>query len=256
MKMPEPPLTKVTENYQFHFPNVEDKLDQDEEFLFLQHNGQETKILFHEYDRIFEIPGLYEQVFYKKLKCQSPQVVVNLLEAQLGDTDQTIEDLRVLDLGAGNGMVGEEFANRNAELVVGSDIIPQAKQAVLRDRAGVYDDYYISDFTNLSKKEEEKFQEYRFNTLVTVAALGFGDIPPEAFMGAFDMVENGGWIVFNIRDKFLTSKDDTGFQEAIEALTEEYFEVKDSKQYIHRYNIHGEPLTYKAFVGKKIKDLS
>lgn len=256
MEMPKASLSNERDHYQFHFPKVEETLDQDEEYLILERGEQQTKILFHEYDQIFEVPGLYEKVFYEELKCQSPQVMVNLLEEQLEDTDQSMEDLRVLDLGAGNGMVGEEFAKRDVELVVGTDIIPEAKQAVQRDRAGIYKDYYLSDFTNLREKEKKQFQEYRFNTLVTVAALGFGDIPPEAFVGAFNMVENGGWVVFNIRDKFLTSKDDTGFQEAIEVLTEEYFEVKKSKQYVHRYNIHGEPLTYKAFVGKKIKDLS
>lgn len=256
MKILVPPVSQEIENFKFHFPKISDNLEQDEEYLLLERAGEKEKILFHEYDRIFEIPGLYEKVFYEQLKCQSPKVVVELLEKQVNTAGQTMEDLRVLDLGAGNGMVAEKLVQKNVEIVIGSDIIPEAEKAATRDRPGVYDGYYISDFTDLPEDQEQDFAQFRFNTLITVAALGFGDIPPEAFVGAFNQVEDGGWVAFNIRDKFLKSNDDSGYQEALSTLTEEFFEVKDSKTYVHRYNIHGEPLTYKAFVGTKLKDLN
>ena len=37
---------------------------------------------------------------------------------------------------------------------------------------------------------------------MTVAALGFGDIPPQAFQGAFDLLEPGGLVGFNLNERF------------------------------------------------------
>ena len=47
--------------------------------------------------------------------------------------------------------------------------------------------------------------------LICVAALGFGDIPPEAFMAAFEQVTEGGWVAFCIKDEFISEEDRSGF---------------------------------------------
>ena len=39
--------------------------------------------------------------------------------------------------------------------------------------------------------------------MTVVAALGFGDMPPAAFAGAFNMVVDGGLVALNIKDEFL-----------------------------------------------------
>jgi hypothetical protein len=36
--------------------------------------------------------------------------------------------------------------------------------------------------------------------MTSVAALGFGDIPPEVFESAFELVEDGGWAAFTIKE--------------------------------------------------------
>ena len=33
--------------------------------------------------------------------------------------------------------------------------------------------------------------------MVTVTALGFGDIPTRAFIEAFNIIKNEGWVAFN-----------------------------------------------------------
>ena len=38
---------------------------------------------------------------------------------------------------------------------------------------------------------------------MTVAALGYGDIPPQAFAEAFNLISDHGWVAFNIKDRFL-----------------------------------------------------
>ena len=63
--------------------------------------------------------------------------------------NETAAKLRVLDVGAGNGMVGEELDRMGARHIVGVDIIPEAKEAAERDRPGVYDDYFVVDLTDV-----------------------------------------------------------------------------------------------------------
>lgn len=58
--------------------------DQDQEWCELVHSdGTAERLRFHDYDRIFSVPGRYEQLFYEELECNSPVVVRGLLENQL-----------------------------------------------------------------------------------------------------------------------------------------------------------------------------
>ncbi|MGD8847194.1 MAG: methyltransferase, partial [Desulfobacteraceae bacterium] len=61
-------------SFNIHLPEVE-AIEQGKEFLILDKEGRKEKIEFHDYDRIYKIPGLYEHLFYEKYKCNSPQVV-------------------------------------------------------------------------------------------------------------------------------------------------------------------------------------
>src|SRR4051794_18310401 len=146
--------------------------DQDHEWCRVTVNGAKRKIRFHDYDEIYSVPGLYECLFYQHLACCSPQVVRGLLEDALRDAGVPASTLRVLDLGAGNGMVGEELADLGADLIAGVDLLPEAAAAAKRDRPGVYDDYHVLDLTELSDGVRSELRDHRFNALVSVAALG------------------------------------------------------------------------------------
>ena len=76
-------------------------LDQDKTYFYLQGAGEPRKIRFHDYDEIFKFPGLYEQVFYDRLKCTSPVKVTSILETAITQSSENFSELRVLDLGAG-----------------------------------------------------------------------------------------------------------------------------------------------------------
>ena len=52
--------------------------------------------------------------------------------------------------------------------------------------------------------------------MTTVAALGFGDIPPAAFVGAFNLIETPGLLAFTIKDDFLGDDDPSGFSGLIQ----------------------------------------
>ena len=92
---------------------------------------------------------MYEQLFYDRLRCNSPEKVADLLQRALNTVREPISELRVLDLGAGNGMMGEVLKRSGVARLVGADIIPEARDAAYRDRSTVYDDYYVADLMNL-----------------------------------------------------------------------------------------------------------
>ena len=245
----------TTDGLQVEFPGDE-LLEQDHEWCRVTVDGKARDIRFHDYDEIYSIPGLYEFLFYERLECCSPEVVCGLLEDELGTDDVDAGTLRVLDLGAGNGMVGEKLADMDVESIVGIDLLPEAKAAAQRDRPGVYADYHVCDLTELSDELREQLRACRFNSLVTVAALGFGDIPPLAFAEAFNLVADGGFVAFNIKEHFLDDGDPTGFSKLIGRVLESgIVEQCAEKVYCHRLATNGDELNYVAIVGVKHSDV-
>jgi hypothetical protein len=118
----------------------------------------------------------------------------------------------------------------------------------------VYDNYFVLDFCSLTKDEQRELESYHINTLITVAALGFHDISTKAFLKASELIPEGGWIAFNIRDKFLTDKDCSGFRDTIESMMHGTFTVVSMKRYCHRKSLCGEKLYYYAIVARKGSD--
>jgi len=230
------------------------QLDQDEAFFYLtEPSGEQVKIRFHDYDDIYRRPGLYEQLFYDRLKCCSPEKVVRILHHAVGMAGTPFSELRVLDFGAGNGMVGEELQKHGVARIVGLDISQVAGEAAQRDRPGVYDEYHALDITRLAREQREELADWRFNCLVTVAALGFGDIPVAAFREAFNLIEDGGWVAFNIKETFLDNKDTSGFSLFIKSLIlTEHLDIHHMERYRHRLSIDGRALYYFGLAGVKI----
>jgi hypothetical protein len=231
-------------------------LDQDEEWCEIERDGTRERIRLHDYAAIFGVPGLYEQLFAEKLECVSPDVVCRLLGAELVAADVDPATLRALDFGAGNGMVGEQLAAVGVESIVGLDLLPEARDAALRDRPGLYDGYLAADVTDLDRGDRRELEARDFNAMVCVAALGFGDIPPAAFAEAFDLVHAPGWIAFNLRDRFVDDDDPAGFGAFIERLFDAgVLEEQARVAYTHRVSVAGEPLQYSAIVARKQGDM-
>ena len=230
------------------------QLSQDQEWCVVKHAGVSETIRFHDYGRIYRVPGLYEQLFYKRLRCTSPRTVVGLLRETLQQRGVVPDSLRGLDVGAGNGMVGEELRNTlGVETMVGVDIITEASEAAQRDRPGVYRDYVVADLTDLEKQQQDRIEAIRPNLLTSVAALGFGDIPAPAFARAWELISTPAWVAFNIKETFLDAKaDQSGFSLLIHRMIDEHiFELKIARRYRHRLSLAGEPLYYVALVGAK-----
>ena len=248
------------QRYRVRFPAsaAANDLDQDKVvFHIIEKGGQKVQIRFHDYDQIYLRPGLYEQLFYDRLKCTSPTKVGKLLKRALETVREPITALRVLDLGAGNGMMGEVLKERHGVArLVGADIIPEARDAAFRDRPDVYDEYFVADFCDLQPEDRERLEEWDFDCLTSVAALGFGDIPPRAFFNALQFVKSGGWVAFNIKDTFLDQSDNSGFSRMIrELIFSKYMDLYHLERYRHRLSIEGNPLYYFVVAAKKNADV-
>lgn len=231
-------------------------MDQDTEHCSVLLDGVWENIRFHDYARIFTIPGLYEKIFHDVLHCQSPDVIGKLFKEEIQRDNVPPASLRVLDLGAGNGMIGEQLRTVGVGHLTGVDIIPEARAAAFRDRPGVYDDYHVADLTEVSGHHAAALANARFNALSCVAALGYDDIPPAAFRSAFNFVSDGGWIAFTIKDRFLSDADTSGFARLIHRCREAgVLTVRNAQRYRHRLDTQGRPLHYVALVGTKEREL-
>ncbi|HEX5139318.1 MAG TPA: class I SAM-dependent methyltransferase [Dehalococcoidia bacterium] len=229
-------------------------LTQDAEWIDVEVDGEWRRIRLHDYHELYTIPGLYEGLFNRLLKCSSPIRVVSLLNEVMAEAGEDVEKLRVLDLGAGSGLVGYELQNLNVEAVVGSDIIEEARQATLRDRPWCYDDYFVADFTQLDPETQRSIRAYDLNALTCVAALGFGDIPTKAFLQALDLISTPGWVAFNIKEAFVQEQDVSGFDAMIRRLArEDVIRIESYRRYQHRLSCAGEPLYYIAMAARKVQ---
>lgn len=237
------------------FPDDESRA-QSEELCEIYRNGSWHRLRLHDYADIYAVPGLYEHLFAHTLRCTSPQRVARLLATVLGEWSLPATDLSVLEVGAGNGMVGEQLRLLGVRRLVGVDIIPEAAHAARRDRPALYDDYLVADLCALSESDTRRLVKCAPNCLVTVSALGFGDIPPRAFATAFNAIASPGWLAFNIKDAFLTGRDDSGFSRLIRAMGDrEIVQMQAYQRYSHRLATDGRPLPYVAMVTRKLRHI-
>ena len=62
---------------------------------------------------------------------------------------------------------------------------------------------------------------------------------------AFNLVDDGGWVAFNIKETFLDDRDTSGFSVFIKTLIlSEYLDIYHMERYRHRLSIDGQPLYY------------
>lgn len=245
------------QRYHIRFPsdNLTDASQSEAHFTIVEDN-QERRIEFHDYTEIYNHPGLYEQLFYQRLKCTSPAKLTGLLRDAASKAGDDPTQMRVLDVGAGNGMVGELLVQHGAARVVGIDLIEAAEHATDRDRPGAYDAYYVADLTDLSPKLLTELKGWNFDAMTTVAALGFGDIPVAAFASAYNLIKTDGWIAFNIKETFLDTDDSSGFSRLVKHMIhDDYLKLHRLERYRHRLSIEGHMLYYYAVVGQKRRDI-
>lgn len=237
-------------------PIISNSVDQDQEFIILVQGEKRRKIRLHDYQTIFSIPGLYEKIVYEILECNSPKVVTKILKEEIKKESDDISVLIVLDLGAGNGIVGEQLIKIGVDEVIGVDIIEEAKEAAFRDRPEVYSEYIVDNLALPDENSHRILEEKSINCLTCIAAIGYGDIPPNTLAYAINYIDEQGWIALSVKEEFLKEDDNSGICEFYEELVQmEVVEIKKRKNYMHRKSILGDKLKYDAIIAKKNADI-
>jgi hypothetical protein len=161
-------------------------------------DGRAEQLRLHDYERLYSLPGVYEQIVQERLGCASPAKIASLLAAAVDAAGWPRGDVRVIDVAAGNGISGEALAAQGLAPVLGTDIVPAARAAALRDRPGLYDDYLTLDLLALTAEEHSRLRSLRANALTCVAPVGDGasQVPTAAFLAAVSVLGDDALVAY------------------------------------------------------------
>lgn len=237
------------------FPNENGILKREDEYFILTQNGQHKKIRLHDYRQIYQIDGLYEYVLVELLAYQSHNILVNLLSNQLIKSNFSTNKLSVLELAAGVGLVGECLKAQGVASIIGIDSVEEAAEAVKRQRPNIYDRYYIEKLPYVTEKVQQELENFQFNCLVCASALT-GGLPASAFAFAYNLINDGGWIVFNIREDLLDIQSNHNAGKMLAKMIEKsILSIQVKKTYQHRLSVNGNSLKEVALIGLKMANI-
>jgi hypothetical protein len=202
-------------------------------------DGSTEELRLHNYARVYSIPGLYERIVSDRLGCRSPNEIASMLADAVDQAGWERAQTRVIDLAAGNGVSGAALAAYGLRPVLGIDIVPEAREAALRDHPQIYDSYVILDLLALSPEQKEAIRALRANALACVAPVGNvgGHLPPAALAAAARLMAPDALIAY-YHDPAVARDD---------GVTPELFgpEVTarelQRRPYVHRYTAGGRP---------------
>ncbi|HSP38574.1 MAG TPA: hypothetical protein VLR26_12555 [Frankiaceae bacterium] len=221
---------------------------QDEEsFVLTQDDGSSERIVLHDYSRVYAVPGLYEEVVQHRLGCVSPQVLAGTLADAVAEAGASMAELRVLDVGAGNGVVGSELHARGAQVVAGTDGVVAARDAARRDRPELYEVYAIAGVDEVTP--EQLVADHGLNALTGAGAFGGGHIEVSDVARWWAAFPPGAWFAATIAPDVV----DPAGQDLLGALAaaDPTTQVVRQKTFAHRRRMSGEPITYSAVVARK-----
>ena len=205
---------------------------------------------FHDYAAIYSEPGLYERVFIEELGMRSTFEVVRLFGQALERLGADPAEQRVLDVGAGNGIGGQELRALGVGSVVAVDLEPAARTAAERDRPGVYDDYLVLDLGT----DAGRLAGRGLTAVVALSAIGFGHVPPETLRRTLALLGPGGIYAFAVMPKLLPGSRDeaalaTGYPAYLAELLAGSRELSRT-EYVHRRQGDGTAHEAVALVGQ------
>jgi hypothetical protein len=213
-------------------------------------DGTVEEVRLHDYERVYSLPGVYEQIVQEDLGCRSPAHVAAMLTGALDALRRDVADTRVVDVAAGNGVSGEALRAAGLDVVLGTDIVPAAREAALRDRPAVYDEYLTLDLTALTTAEADHLRSLGANALTCVAPVGSfpGTVPPQVIAAVCPLLSG---------EPLVVTLFDPRFGEA-DPLDEQFFATEvgaeatllDHDRYLHRFLVTGAPFELEASVWK------
>lgn len=213
--------------------------------------GRFEQMRIHDYDRVFAIPGLYEEVVQVRLECASPEVVADRLVEEVRRAGEPVDALSVLDIGAGNGLVGGTLRSHGvAGPIVGLDSEPEAARATHRDRPGVYADYLTATVDQLDV--DDVVARFGLTCLTGAGAIGGGHITRNQIAEAWRSFPEGAWLAITFHE-FVMSENEDELRDFVQGLRSgrEGTEVLHFERFRHRLRMTGEPVYFYVLIARK-----
>ena len=222
-----------------------------EEFVLRHADGGDERIVLHDYARVYAVPGLYEEVVQHRLQCASPATVADALVEAAEAEGRTAEGLRAFDLGAGNGVVGEELRARGVTVVAGADGVAEARDAAHRDRPGLYAHYLVGERLDVGEVTA-LVRDEGLTALVAAGAVGEGHVPVDALAQLWDAFPPGSFLALT-----LAGGDDGQDASDVEQMiadtagSEHASRTVVRRRFRHRVSMAGDELHYLVLVAVK-----
>ena len=229
-----------------------DRDQTEESFTVTFADGRSERLRLHDYDRVYAVPGLYEEVIQRRLECASPAKLADVLlrVAQLEGREPEL--LRVLDLGAGNGIVGEELHARGVRVLAGTDSEQSARDAAQRDRPGLYHTYVVGDANGVPELGT-LVRELGINCIVCAGALGFDHIEAHSFAELWELLPAGAMFALTVHEE-LAQPGASDIGDELEALRDtSQTEIVIWERFQHRLSVAGKPIHY-VVIGARRRD--
>jgi hypothetical protein len=221
----------------------------DGEYVCLSNgSGGEEIVHLHDYDRIYEVPGLYEHIVQRLLRCRSPQIASDGLAYALDRLELDPAEIVLLDLGAGTGIVGELARGLGVGTVIGADALEAARTACLRDRPGVYRDYLIGDLA-AAPELLGRLRRHEPSALVSAGAFGGTHAPPAVLLDALSLLPTGAPVAFTIDERWMQEDGPGGFGALVsQLLASDGLRLLRRSTFQHRLSTTGNPIYYELIV--------
>jgi trans-aconitate methyltransferase len=218
-----------------------------ESFVLTHDDGSSERIVLHDYSKVYAVPGLYEEVVQHQLGCASPQTLARTLADAVAAAGESMAALRVLDIGAGNGVVGEELHARGAQVVAGTDGVVAARDAARRDRPELYEAYAIAGVDEITP--EQLVVDHGLNALTTAGAIGLGHVEVSDVARWWATFPPGSWFAATAPPDVVdpAGEDLLGVLIAAEPTTQ----IVRQETFPHRRRMSGETITYTVVVARK-----
>jgi predicted TPR repeat methyltransferase len=224
------------------FPNQATGGPDEEAFEVTFPDGRVEHFTMHDYGRVYAVPGLYEEVVQRMLGCATPDRVAALLAQAAAGIGWASRDVRVLDLGAGNGVSGEALADAGLRPVAAVDVEPEARPATLRDRPELYDLVLTADMAALSDDDAAALRALEPTALTLVGALGNDHVGLTALQTAAGLLAEDALVAYAYPDY----EDADALRAALERLGAVEELARD--RYVHRRTASGGTRTWEAVV--------
>jgi hypothetical protein len=201
------------------------------------------RLRLHDYPALFAVPGLYEAVVQDALRCRAPEVVATLLAGAAGGAP-----LRVADLGAGNGVSGEALRVGGLDPVVALDLLPEARDAALRDRPDAYAEFVAGD---VGEPGLVAGLVERYGLNAVACSGGISHIPVEAFAEGWSAFPSGSWLVATAAEDMGDPEEDVYGRWVAGEVAEGRLADVYTERFVHRLSMSGEPIEYTALRARK-----